>query len=159
MPQFDFTTFTEQIFWLLICFGILYFAVSRIIIPRIAAILEVRENKISSDQGSASVLQEKIAKVEEDSKKLREKSSKNYFKSIENTLEKCTLDREKAFNKVAVEIEEMTSKSEKKISDTIKKSKSDYSKVATTLADTIVKKIFSKDLKFNKEIKVPVSEK
>ena len=37
MPQLDFSTFPNQIFWLLITLVVIYFVLSRIALPRIAA--------------------------------------------------------------------------------------------------------------------------
>jgi len=48
-PPFDPTYFASQLLWLLITFGFLYFIMSRVIIPRIASILEVRHDRISRD--------------------------------------------------------------------------------------------------------------
>lgn len=48
-PPFDPTYFASQLLWLLITFGFLYFVMSRVIIPRIASILEVRHDRISRD--------------------------------------------------------------------------------------------------------------
>lgn len=51
MPQLDTTTFPSQLFWLCVCFVALYFLLSWIFIPKIAAILahreSVREEKIN----------------------------------------------------------------------------------------------------------------
>lgn len=50
MPQFEqLSTYSAQIFWLLITFGALYWAVVRFVVPRMSLILEFRANKISSD--------------------------------------------------------------------------------------------------------------
>ncbi|MBT7451768.1 MAG: F0F1 ATP synthase subunit B', partial [Rhodospirillaceae bacterium] len=43
MPQFDPSTFSSQLFWLLICFVVLYWVISKFAIPRIGDILEQRE--------------------------------------------------------------------------------------------------------------------
>ena len=39
MPQLDFSTFPNQIFWLLVTLVVIYFVLSRIALPRIAAVL------------------------------------------------------------------------------------------------------------------------
>lgn len=158
MPQFDFATFTPQIFWLLICFGVLYYAVSNIILPRISAILEDRENRINSDLKSAEKLQNKINQFQENSLKLREQSNSSYHKAIENTLKECTLNREKALNKAKSEIEKITIQSEETISHFIERSKNQYDEAASSIADTLVKKIFGEHLKFDKEVKVALDK-
>lgn len=48
-PPFDPSTFPSQLLWLGVTFGVFYYAVSRIIAPRIAGILEDRKDRISRD--------------------------------------------------------------------------------------------------------------
>ena len=54
MPQLEqFDTYLSQIFWLLVTFGILYFTMSRVLIPRMVSILEARVFQVESDQRRA----------------------------------------------------------------------------------------------------------
>lgn len=46
MPQLDMSTFPSQIFWLVICFGILCFAMVAILIPRMSKIMESRAHEL-----------------------------------------------------------------------------------------------------------------
>ncbi len=46
-PPFDPTYFASQLLWLLITFGLFYMIMSRVVIPRLAGILEVRKDRIS----------------------------------------------------------------------------------------------------------------
>ncbi|MEM9330091.1 MAG: F0F1 ATP synthase subunit B [Pseudomonadota bacterium] len=48
-PPFDPTYFASQILWLVITFGLFYMIMSRVVIPRLAGILEVRRDRISRD--------------------------------------------------------------------------------------------------------------
>lgn len=57
-PPFDPTYFASQLLWLAITFGIFYMIMSRVIIPRIAGILEVRRDRITHDLGEAQRLKE-----------------------------------------------------------------------------------------------------
>lgn len=56
MPQFDPSTFSSQLFWLVICFVGLYLIVSRFAIPRIGDILEQRERVVQDDLDRAESL-------------------------------------------------------------------------------------------------------
>jgi F-type H+-transporting ATPase subunit b len=57
-PPLDSKTFPSQIFWLVIFFGALYLLMSRLVLPRIASILETRKNRIDGDIARASALKE-----------------------------------------------------------------------------------------------------
>jgi F-type H+-transporting ATPase subunit b len=57
-PPLDAKTFPSQIFWLVIFFAALYLLMSRLVLPRIAAILEARRSRIEGDLARASALRE-----------------------------------------------------------------------------------------------------
>lgn len=64
-PPFDTKTFAGQLFWLAISFGVLYWLMSKIALPRVGAILEERAATISRDLDNAAQMQ---AKAEETAK-------------------------------------------------------------------------------------------
>lgn len=53
MPQLDVTTFSNQIFWLVVTMVVLYYVMSRVALPRIAAVLADRRGTITSDIAAA----------------------------------------------------------------------------------------------------------
>ncbi len=53
-PPFDGTTFASQLLWLALSFGLLYFLMSRIALPRIGRILEERHDRIADDLEEAA---------------------------------------------------------------------------------------------------------
>ncbi|MBL4875613.1 MAG: F0F1 ATP synthase subunit B [Cohaesibacteraceae bacterium] len=55
-PPFDTSTFGSQLLWLAITFGLLYYIMSKIALPRIADILEVRRDRIANDLAEAERL-------------------------------------------------------------------------------------------------------
>ena len=46
MPQFEFSTYSSQIFWLLVCFGIFFAYVKFYFLPKLEGILNRRNNEI-----------------------------------------------------------------------------------------------------------------
>lgn len=65
MPQLDIATFGNQIFWLVVALLAIYFVLSRIAIPRIAAILAERQGTITNAIASAEDLKAKAVQAEE----------------------------------------------------------------------------------------------
>ncbi|MFP3944149.1 MAG: F0F1 ATP synthase subunit B' [Alphaproteobacteria bacterium] len=55
-PPFDTDTFAPQLVWLAITFGFLYMMMSRFALPRIAAVLEERHDRIADDLDKAEEL-------------------------------------------------------------------------------------------------------
>ncbi len=62
-PPFDASTFPSQLLWLAITFGIFYLIMSKVIVPRIGAILETRHDRIAQDLDEASRLKAEADKA------------------------------------------------------------------------------------------------
>lgn len=56
MPQLDAGTYVSQLFWLVLTFGILFWLLSRKALPRVAEILEARQDRIAADLDRAAEL-------------------------------------------------------------------------------------------------------
>ena len=63
MPQFDPSTWTSQIFWLVVTFCLLYVLMARIVLPRMSSILDEREKQVSTNLKKAEKLKEDAEKV------------------------------------------------------------------------------------------------
>ena len=61
MPQFDASTFASQIFWLAVTFIALYFVMARVVVPRIAEVLEARRRRIEINLEKAAALKKDAA--------------------------------------------------------------------------------------------------
>ena len=64
MPQLDFSTFSNQIFWLVVTLFVIYFILSRIALPRIGEALADRAGTISNDLAEAEELKQRALEAE-----------------------------------------------------------------------------------------------
>lgn len=64
MPQLNFATWPNQIFWLLVALVIIYVVLTRIAMPRIAAVLAQRKGTIGNDLAAAEELKSKAKAAE-----------------------------------------------------------------------------------------------
>jgi F-type H+-transporting ATPase subunit b len=64
MPQLDFSTWPNQIFWLLVTLVVIYLVLSRIALPRIGAVLADRKGTITNDLAAAEELKQKAVEAE-----------------------------------------------------------------------------------------------
>ncbi len=65
IPQLDFSTFPNQIFWLVVSLVVVYLVLSRVALPRIAAVLADRQGAISKDIAAAEELKAKALAAED----------------------------------------------------------------------------------------------
>ena len=64
MPQLDFSTFPNQIFWLLVTLVVIYLILTRVALPRIGAVLAERAGTITNDLTAAEELKQKAVAAE-----------------------------------------------------------------------------------------------
>ncbi len=55
-PQLDVTTYSSQVFWLAIMFALLYVLMSRLALPRVTEVLDMRQTQINSNLDRAAQL-------------------------------------------------------------------------------------------------------
>ncbi|MEX0286320.1 MAG: F0F1 ATP synthase subunit B' [Paracoccaceae bacterium] len=65
MPQLDFSTFPNQIFWLVVTLVVIYLILSRVALPRIAGILAERQGTITNDLAEAENLKARAVEAED----------------------------------------------------------------------------------------------
>jgi F-type H+-transporting ATPase subunit b len=65
MPQLDFSTFPNQIFWLVVTLVAIYFILTKVGLPRIAAVLAERQGTLTNDLAAAEDLKRQAVEAEE----------------------------------------------------------------------------------------------
>ena len=126
MPQLNPEFWVSQIFWLIITFGILYVVLSRLILPKISANLEIRKSQILDNiEAAEKQREESELKIIEYEKAVQDSKNeaKNYFKQAREKLlkdinfKKDFLDSElsKEIQKAESEIQELRVRAPEKI--------------------------------------------
>ncbi|MBD1156989.1 F0F1 ATP synthase subunit B [Pelagibacterales bacterium SAG-MED20] len=126
MPQLNPEFWISQIFWLTITFGILYIVLSKFILPKISANLEIRKVQILENiEAAEKQREESELKIEEYEKIVQnsKNEAKNYFKQTrEKVLKDINLKKEKLdkelnneIQKAEAEIQELKDKAPEKI--------------------------------------------
>ena len=126
MPQLNPEFWVSQIFWLTITFGILYIVLSKFILPKISANLEVRKSQILDNIEAAEKQREESELKIKEYKKIVQSSkneAKNYFKQTREkllkniNLKKDSLDKELNLEvqKGETEIQELRDRAPEKI--------------------------------------------
>ena len=146
MPQLNPEFWVSQIFWLTLTFGILYIVLSKLILPKISANLELRKSQIQENIEAAEKQRESSeSKLKEyDDIVLKSKlKAKNIFKDArdkvlkEIDLKKKTLDEQ---------IDEEIKKAEKEIKELKKSAPEKINKIAIDTSAEMVKKLIGAEV-------------
>lgn len=117
LPQLDFSTFGNQIFWLLVALVVIYFILSRVALPRIAAVLAERQGTITNDLAAAEDLKAKAVEAEEAYKKALADARAEAQKIIAETKTTIKADLDRANEAADREIAERIAEGEQAIAE------------------------------------------
>lgn len=104
MPQLNFATWPNQIFWLLVALVIIYFVLTRIAMPRIASVLAERKGTIGNDLAAAEELKGKAKDAEKAYNLALEQARAEAVKIIAATKAEIQKDLDAALAKADAEI-------------------------------------------------------
>jgi len=117
MPQLDFATFPNQIFWLVIALVAIYFILSRIALPRIAAVLAERQGALTNDLAAAEELKQRAVAAEAAYQKALADARSEASKIADETRAAIQVDLDKAIARADDEIAAKTTESEARITE------------------------------------------
>ena len=146
MPQLNPEFWISQIFWLTLTFGILYLVLSKLILPKISANLELRKSQIQENieaaekqrENSESKLKEYdriILKSKLEAKKIFKDAREKVIKHINSKKE--TLDKQ---------IDEEIKKTEQEVNILKKSAPEKINKIAIETSSELVKKLIGADV-------------
>ncbi len=141
MPQLDFTTFPNQIFWLVVTFTILYFIIARIFLPRIGGVLEDRHNAIASDIDQAAELKQKAEEAEAAYNTALAEARAEAHRIAEEAKDAIKKDVEAAIAKAEAEIAAKSAESEGRIKEIRVNALKSIEEVANDVAADVVSTI------------------
>jgi F-type H+-transporting ATPase subunit b len=117
MPQLEFATFPNQIFWLVVTLVVIYLILSRVALPRIGAVLAERRGTITNDIARAEELKLKAEEAEAAYQKAladaRTEAARIIDKARAEMQEKLDLALQKADSEIAAQ----TAESERRIAE------------------------------------------
>ena len=146
MPQLNPEFWISQIFWLSLTFGILYIVLSKLILPKISANLELRKSQIQENIEAAERLRENsVTKLKEyDSIILDSKSkAKNIFKDAREKVVKDINFKKETLDK---QINEEIQKAEKEIEILHTGARDKINKIAVETSSQLLKKLIGAEV-------------
>lgn len=138
MPQLDFSTYPNQMFWLVVTLVVIYLILSKIALPRIASVLADRQGTITNDLAAAEELKLKAQEAEEAYNQALADARTEAGKIIAEAKAEIQADLDAATAKADAEIAAKAAESEAKIAEIRKGAMESITEVATEAAQEIV---------------------
>lgn len=115
MPQFNPEWFASQLFWLVILFAVLYFLMSRLALPRMAQIMEERQDKIEDDLAKAEKLKSEADEVYRAYEEHLAEARSDAQKLLKETGDQIAAEQQKRHEAFSKELNQKTQEAEKRI--------------------------------------------
>ena len=146
MPQLNPEFWISQIFWLTLTFGILYVVLSKLILPKISANLELRKSQIQENIEAAEKQREssesKLKEYDEIIKKSK-LEAKNIFKDAREKVLKDINSKKEILDK---QIDEEIINAEKEIDSLRKGASEKINKIAIETSSDLIKKLIGAEV-------------
>jgi F-type H+-transporting ATPase subunit b len=138
MPQLDFSTFPNQIFWAVVALVVIYVIMTRVALPRIGAVLAERSGTITNDIAAAAELKDKAAAAEKAYDKALADARTEANKIAAETRATIQADLDAEMRKADAEIAARTAESEKALAAIRDQAVASVTAVARDTAGAIV---------------------
>jgi F-type H+-transporting ATPase subunit b len=140
MPQLDSSSFISQIFWLVISFSFLYFAISKYTVPAVSKILELRNNNLQSNLKEAETLSQMFEKINLECENALKEARKKASLALMEAEFNLKLISEKTLNELDIEL----SNKAKEASFELESVKKQLLLEMTIIEDELTEQIFNK---------------
>ena len=138
MPQLDFSTYPNLIFWLVVTLVVVYFVLTRFALPRIASVLSERQDTITGDLARAEELKRKAEEAEQEYQKALADARAEAQRIVAETKAEMQARLDEAMRKADAEIAARAAESERKIAEIREGAMASIREVATDTAKEIL---------------------
>lgn len=115
MPQFDTSTFPQQLVWLAISFILLYWLMAKLALPRVAEVLEKRRHRVDGNLDKAARLKAEAEAVMAAYEKALAEARHQAQLTMKETTERLAAESAERHRQLAAEIAERTTAAERRI--------------------------------------------
>ena len=143
MPQFDFNTYSSQIFWFFICFLILFLFSHFLILPRIREILENRNNIINEDNNLSEDIMLQTENINNEAENNIKRANIEYLNQIDKIVKTNNNMRDNVIADLKNKMDIKIKKSREEIKLFIDNSSSANKKIIEDLTNNIKNKIIN----------------
>ncbi|MDW3204133.1 MAG: F0F1 ATP synthase subunit B' [Alphaproteobacteria bacterium] len=141
MPQLDFSTYSSQVFWLVVTFAVLFILMWKVAIPRVGEVIEAREQKIRADLERAEQLRTEIEETEQAVEKALADARSEALEILRKAQDKIVADHAKKQEKLDAELASKVADAESRIEDARKEALASVRDVAEEVAAASIEKL------------------
>ena len=138
MPQLDASTWPPQLFWLAVTFLVLYFIISKVVIPRTGGVIEGRKNQIDSDLNAAQRFKADTDKAVADYEKALAEARSKAHAIAQETRDKLSAEVDQERGRLDGQLAAKIAEAEKSIQATRTRALASVTELATDIAADIV---------------------
>ena len=146
MPQMEFAHYPPQLVWLTITFVVLYFLMARVVLPRIADVLESREQRIANDIERAEVMGHEAETAEREYERIAAKTHADAQGIAAEMREKLQAQQAGRIAELDKRLAADAAKAEAEINEAREKAMNDLGSLAKELAQAAVAKLLGRDV-------------
>jgi F-type H+-transporting ATPase subunit b len=141
MPQLDFSTYVPQLFWLAITFFILFLLMKAVAMPRVAAVLDARRNRLDQDLARAAELKSQADAVVATYQKALADARAEAQATIRETTERLDAAAAERQRELAQALAERISAAEREIAAAKGRALAEISGVAAEVASSVTTRL------------------
>lgn len=138
MPQLNFDTFPNQIFWLVLALVAIYLVLSRIALPRIGAVLAERQGAITNDIAAAEELKQKAGEAEKTYEKALADARSEAQTIVQRNKAELQAEVDAAMERADAEIAAQTVESQRRIEQIRASAMANVEQVAKDVAGSVI---------------------
>ena len=138
LPQLDFSTFPNQIFWLVTALVAIYYILTRVALPRMGAVMAERSGTITNDLAAAEDLKARASDAEEAYERALKEARAEASRIVAEARAEIQGDLDEAIERADAEIAERTAESERAIAEIRESAGASVREVAREAAREIV---------------------
>ena len=146
MPQLNPEFWVSQIFWLTLTFGVLYIVLSKLILPKISANLELRKSQIQENIEAAEKQREESENKLKEYEEIISKSKSEAKEIFKETREKALKDIDLKRETLEKQIDDEIKKVEAEINELKKTAPEKINKIAIEISSEILKNLIGTEI-------------
>lgn len=157
MPQLQqLDTFTAQIFWLFVAFGIVYFYFAKFVVPKLGGLIQSREDTLANSINSAEDFKNAAIKTRSEYETKYQQSKSRALQIIMDASKKASQDYDSGLASAESELKKNIERSEKEIDITKNKALDELKAGISAFVDEVVEKLVGNNKSVVEKVKIKI---